>query len=338
MTASLDALKVGVIGCGGHAQGHFQMIAAEPRLRLTAIAEIDPKRLEEHTARHRPERSFADYRQMLDQCELDLVYVVTMPAPLMPIVLDCLERGLHVSVEKPPGMDSAQTEQMARAARQSKGKAMVSFNRRYFPQVLAVRQLVRERGGAIHCAATYNKNQSGMGEWRRIGLIPDPVICDAIHHVDLLRWLAGAGQDRAALPKAVYSEVQDGERPCAHRHNAVIRFENNAIGSLMSHYGVGFRIQRAEVHAEDFSAYLDLTGAPQCELYQATPEEGGRARGTRLENPLDLEAVGGVEFNETRHFVDCILQDRTPWSTLEDAVVTMKLCEAIRRGHKGALS
>ena len=24
-----------------------------------------------------------------------------------------------------------------------------------------------------------------------LGVAPDPVICDAIHHVDLLRWLAG---------------------------------------------------------------------------------------------------------------------------------------------------
>lgn len=338
MAAPLSLLRVGVIGCGGHAQSHFQMIAAEPRLRLAGIAEIDPKRLEENTARHRPERSFADYRQLLDSGALDLVHVVTLPAHLTAIVLDCLERGLHVSVEKPPGMNSGETQRLAQAARQSKGKAMVSFNRRYFPQVLAVRRLIRERGGAIHCAATYNKNQTGLGQWHRAGLIPDPVICDAIHHVDLLRWLAGAGQDRAAVPVAVHSEVADGDRPCAHRHNAVVRFENGAIGALMSHYGVGYRIQRAEVHAEDFSAYLDLTGAPQCELYQAAPASGGATSGAPVAQPLDLEAVGGAGFDEVRHFVDCILEDRAPWSTLDDAVVTMKLCEAIRSGHKGALS
>ena len=37
-------LNVAVIGCGGHAQEHFRMTAAEPRLHLAAIAETDAER------------------------------------------------------------------------------------------------------------------------------------------------------------------------------------------------------------------------------------------------------------------------------------------------------
>ena len=47
--------------------------------------------------------------------------------------------------------------------------------------------------------------------------------------------------------------------------------------------------------------------------------------------------MGGAGFNEVVHFVDCILEDRTPWSNLDDAVHTMRLCEAVRRGHRGVL-
>ncbi|MEK7396086.1 MAG: hypothetical protein AAB116_04020 [Candidatus Poribacteria bacterium] len=88
----------------------------------------------------------------------------------------------------------------------------------------------------------------------------------------------------------------------------------------MSHYGVGYRIQRAEVHANDFSAYIDLTGAPKCEIYE---------NGKPYTNPLDLDAIGGSNFNETRHFIDCIENGKKPWSNIEDAVKTMELCEAI---------
>jgi len=56
-----------------------------------------------------------------------------------------------------------------------------------------------------------------------------------------------------------------------------------------------------------------------------------------VEEPLDLDAVGGPGFNETGHFVDCILNDSEPWSTIDDAVKTMELCEAIVGGHQGAL-
>ena len=86
---------------------------------------------------------------MLDEVELDVVHVVTMPGHLLPILLEVLHGGVHVSVEKSPGMTSEETRQMAEAEAASKGRAIVSLNRRYLPEVLAVRRLVQERGGAV---------------------------------------------------------------------------------------------------------------------------------------------------------------------------------------------
>ena len=332
----MDRLNVAVIGCGSHAESHFREIADEPRLRLQAIAEINPERLQAAAAKHKPNHAFSDYREMLDKAEIDIVYVVTVPGHLLPIVLDCLDRDVHVSVEKSPGMSSDETLQMVDAERKSKAKAIVSFNRRYFPEVLAVRRLVQQQGGAVHCAATYNKPLTAIGTPRTQELFPDPLICDSIHLVDLLRWLSGPN-DSAAHATEVYSEVQDGDRPGAHRNNAVIKFDSGSFGAMMSHYGIGYRIQRAEVHAEDTSAYFELTRGTHYDLYRAHPAENDTTAGALIEEPLDLEPVGGSGFNETQHFVDCILEDRTPWSSLEDSVHTMKLCEAIRNGHKGAI-
>ena len=332
----MDELRVGVIGCGRHAQSHFEMIATEPRVRLAAVAELDDDRRAE-ASQTWSVPGYVDYHRMLDERDLDIVHIVTMPAHLKAIVLDCLERDINVSVEKSPGMDSTETQDMADAEAASGAKAIVSLNRRYFPVVLAVRRLAREHGGTVNCSAVYNKALSGTAE-RFDSLLPPPIISDAIHHVDLLRWFAGPTEDKAAVPTEVYSVVADGPRPVEHRQNAVIRFDTGAIGTIESQYGVGGRIQRAEIHAQDFSAYLDLTTREKkVEMYRSTPDIEPRMTGARVEEPLDLEAVGGTGFNEVRHFVDCILEDRTPWSNLNDVVITMKLCEAIRSGHTGAL-
>ncbi|MYE87578.1 Gfo/Idh/MocA family oxidoreductase [Candidatus Poribacteria bacterium] len=321
-------LKVGVIGCGGHAQGHFAMIKDEPRMELISVAEIDDQRLEQAKLTHKPESAFSDYREMLDQVDLDVVYVVTLPGHLLPIVVECLGRNLHTSVEKSPGMNVGETQQMLAAAQKSKGKAILSVNRRYKPEVLAVRKLLQERGGAVQVAANYHKPPSGLqrSNWR--GVAPPEITCDAIHHVDLLRWMAGRTPTEAANVVEVYGHSWHGKRGGTPRYNAVISFDNGCHGTMMSHYGVGYRIQSAEVHAEDMSAYLDLTRTPNITLY---------LDGALCEEPLDLDAVGGPDFNETRHFADCILNDTTPWSSLEEAVRTMELCEAIERGHRGRL-
>ena len=325
----MTELKVGVIGCGGHAQTHFHEIKEEKRLHLAAVAEIDPERREKAVQMHKPDAVFSDYQDMLQKIDLDVVYVETMPGHLLPIVSACLEEGINTSVEKPPGMNSAETQILADVEKRSKAKAMVSFNRRYFPEVLAVRQEIQKLGGAVHVGATWNKPLSPLVNPSLKGIVPDPVICDAIHHVDLLRWMAGSSITIASEAIEVYSIVHDGPREGSHRHNASIKFASGTIGSMINHYGVGYRIQRAEVHAEDLSFYLDLTTKDRLvERYN---------NNKATDSNLDLESIGGPEFNETRHFVDCILENRTPWSNLNDAVHTMRLCEAIRKGHKGPL-
>ena len=322
-------LKVGVIGCGRHSESHFEEIKKDQRLHLSAVAEVDPVKLEESASIHKPDHSFSDYQDMLQKTELDLVYVLTNPGHLLPIVSACLEEDINTSVEKSPGMNSSETQLMADAEKRSKAKAIVSFNRRYYPEVLAVRQEIQKSGGAVHVAATYNKPMADLSHMQFTPVVPDPVIADSIHHVDLLRWLAGSDMESAANAVEVYSAVQDGIRPGAHRHNASVKFDTGTIGSMMSHYGVGYRIQRTEAHAEDLSFYIDLTTKDRRIEYYRDGEE--------IVDKLDLESVGGPEYNETRHFVDCILEDKIPWSNLDDSIQTMRLCESIRAGHKGPL-
>ena len=318
----MSDLRVGLIGCGGHAQSHLRMIQDEPRMALVAIAELDEQRLGQAKETFNPEFAFSDYRQMLETVDLDVVYVVTAPAHHLPIVLACLEHNLHTSVEKPAGMTSEETRQMLEAAKQSTGKVIFSVNRRYKPEILAIRKALQDRGGAVQAAANYHKPPV----LPNLNLRPADIVADAIHHVDLLAWMAGRTLTEAARATEILADSWHGPREGCARYNAMITFENGCRGVMMSHYGVGYRIQSIEVHAEDMSAYIDLTRNPEIALY---------LDGQRVETPL--ENIVDPNFNETQHFADCILNDTEPWSTLEDAVQTMALCEAIERGHRGAL-
>ncbi len=333
----MASLKAAVIGAGGHGRNHLQMIADEPEMRLVGLAELDEQRLAGAAAEFSPEVTTTDYREMLDRTSPDVVYVVTLPGQLLPIVQDCLARDIHTSVEKSPGNTSVDTQAMIEAEAASSAMAIASFNRRYFPQVLAVKRLALARGGAVHAMGTYNKPPSDMVyERQRKGTMPPALICDSIHYIDLVRWLTGDSMEVSGVVTEIHAETYSSG-PTRERHNAVITFANGARAVLMSHFGVGVRIQRAELHAEDFSVYMDLTK-------MTPPEEALRpstfqiyADGAEFDQPLDLDAEGGPYFNETRHFADCILNGHRPWSTLEDALATMHLAEAIYASHKGAL-
>ena len=309
---NMEKLNAGVIGAGSHARIHYLMINGSEELHLVAACDIDKERAENAKREYKAEYAFTDYQEMIDKCDLDVVCVVTQPNFTAEIAEYCIKKGLHTSVEKPPGMRSTDTKRLVEVEKTSDSVVMVSFNRRYIPEVLAVRKMVFDRGGAIHCSTTYNKPTTVWNEiWGK-----HPVIHDAIHHVDLLRWFAGDVVD-VYSEYYLYNDSYDKQH-----HNAVLKFANGCGGTFMSHYGVGFRIQRAEVHADGFSAYLDLTGSPKCELYENEKP---------YDKPLDLDAIGGKDFNEAVHLVDCIKNSKKPWSNLEDAVKTMELCEKILR-------
>ena len=67
-------LKVGVIGSGGHAQSHFAMIKAEPRMHLEAIAELDEERRAKAQVTHEPNISLA----IIEKCSTKPNWMLSM--------------------------------------------------------------------------------------------------------------------------------------------------------------------------------------------------------------------------------------------------------------------
>ena len=334
----MSELKVGVIGSGEHARGHLKMIELEPRMRLVAVADLDEARLARVRTEHAPEQTFQDYRAMLDAIDLDAVYICTMPMVILPIALECLGRGVSASIEKPAGMNSRETRQMMAAAQASGATAMASFDRRFQPEVLAVRALLQERGGAEHVVANFHypslpdlyRDLPNPDLWRQL---PPMIVCAGIHHVDLLRWLAGQAPGEAAAVEEVFAHSWDGPREGTQRQNAIVRFDTGCHGAVMTHCGVGGG-RPVEAHAEDLSVYFDSAG-PFNMFGRVSPRMF--ADGKPWEHPLDLDAIGGGGFNETTHFADCLLNGSKPWTSLDDAVKSMELCEAILDGHKGQM-
>src|SRR5512138_3052622 len=91
-------VRTAVIGVGYLGRFHAQKYAALPQSELVAVVDAN----HEHRERVAAEtgcRAVADYRDVLG--EVDAVSIAT-PTPLHhPIARECLERGVHVLVEKP---------------------------------------------------------------------------------------------------------------------------------------------------------------------------------------------------------------------------------------------
>ena len=98
--ARIGLLRVGVIGVGVMGSNHARVFADLPGVRLVGIVDPDPKRRERVASAARLPGLLRTSTSLL----ADGVDAVTIAAPThlhQDIALACIERGVHVLVEKP---------------------------------------------------------------------------------------------------------------------------------------------------------------------------------------------------------------------------------------------
>ncbi|MEV6493192.1 Gfo/Idh/MocA family oxidoreductase [Actinoplanes sp. NPDC051633] len=142
-----------------------------------------------------------DYRELLDRVRPDVAHICTPHDQHADVVIDCLERGVNVLVEKPLAHTVAEAERVvAAAAEHPELKVGVCLQNRYNLAVRAARDLIG-RSAARGASATvlWHRDQAyydaapWRGEKKRSG--GGVLINQAIHTLDLLEWLLGEVTD-----------------------------------------------------------------------------------------------------------------------------------------------
>lgn len=151
-------IGIGIIGAGRICGAHAGAAAALPETRVAAIADIDPERLKAATEKWGG-RPYADYREMLQDREVDAV-VVGLPHWLhREATIDSLNAGRHVLLEKPMAMTTAECDAMIAAAETSGKTLMVAHSQHYFPANIEMRRRLQagEIGGLVMGTDTWYK-------------------------------------------------------------------------------------------------------------------------------------------------------------------------------------
>lgn len=318
----MRAIRVGMIGAGSHANKvHYPSISSIKEAEIVAICDVNRDRLQVTAEKYGIKNRYTDHREMLDREELDAVYVIMPPHQLYDIVVDCLKDNLNVFIEKPPGVTANQTRSLAWFAEKHGCKTMVGFNRRFIPLMRKVKEIIEKRGPINQCVSTFYKNiQSEEPPYYR-GAV-DALTSDVIHAVDTLRWMGGEA-------KEVHGSVRRLFAPYSNSFNALIVFENGAVGFLMSNWVAGSRIHTFEMHSKGISALINPND--KALIYaDDKPEPDMISTFEAADGSRDFHKYYGF-YDENRHFIKCVLEDKEPETCFRDAVRTMELIDRIYR-------
>lgn len=151
-----EPLRIGVVGGGFIAQAvHLPLLSElDGWFRLEAIAEPSRRIRDALAARYGIAGVHAGHRELLDAGGLDAVVVCAPNALHEQVVLDALDAGLHVLVEKPLCLSAAGADRIAARATASRRVVQVGYMKRFAPAYEALLEdLRRASTEVVHVAS-----------------------------------------------------------------------------------------------------------------------------------------------------------------------------------------
>lgn len=186
-------MRVIQVGCGQISQRWLSAIRDQSELELVALVDIDREAAIAAGRAHGLEAPvFTDLNQALGETSADLVFDCTPPPTHHDVTRAALGAGLHVFGEKPMADEMAEARAMTRAAQGSGRTYAVMQNRRFDPNIRALRRFI-ESGviGALTAVTAefyISPHFGGFRERMKNVLLRDM----AIHTFDAARFLIGA--------------------------------------------------------------------------------------------------------------------------------------------------
>lgn len=181
--AGSKTLRVGVIGVGVMGCNHARVLSELPGVQLVGVADPDHKQAE-FVGRTLACATVSDVGQLLD-LGLDAVSIAAPTHLHRDISLACIERGVHLMVEKPISSSVEEGREIIAAARRAGVSLMVGHVERFNPAVQAIKDAIRDEdilSIAITRVGPFPPRMSNVG-----------VVIDlAVHDIDLISWFTGS--------------------------------------------------------------------------------------------------------------------------------------------------
>ena len=137
-------LNIGFIGAGKIADLHAPGYLGNPDARIYAVADNGPGTAESRVAEWGAEKAYTDYRAMLDDPAVDAVEVLTPHSMHARMVIDALDAGKHVSLQKPMAVTLDECNAIVEAGRRTDKYLRVFENFAYYEPILRAKQMLDE--------------------------------------------------------------------------------------------------------------------------------------------------------------------------------------------------
>jgi predicted dehydrogenase len=218
---------VGIIGLGGFGYFLLREWSKLDEIRVVAASDENPARV---PAAAGELHFYQNYRDMLDDPNVQIVSIATPPSTHVPMALAAIEKGKHVIIEKPLALSADDGRKIAEAAKGAGVVATVNFMLRFNPLVEGMRKIIasgvfgQPRRVELRNFATQETLTPGH-LFRNHDAAGGILIEHGVHFFDMSSWMLDSCAKKATGLSVWRNKEQED------RMFAAVEFENDVIGT-----------------------------------------------------------------------------------------------------------
>lgn len=316
----MDAIRYGILSTSSIAPRFIAAVREAGAGEIVALSSRSLEKAREKAKDWEIPKAYGSHLELLNDPEVNVVYISTVNAQHEPWARRALEHGKHVICEKPCTTSAAKTEALFRLAQEKRLFLMEAEKMLFLPAVLEVKQRI-DRGelGRIYMAELNHSFAASYNGWMYDAAAGGgPLLSSGIYVMELLLWLFGPVRRCVGLRTAMDSGVECQYVLAGELENGVLFSAKNSTLALLQN-GARFYGTKGWVELPDYwkarKAVFHLDGQPAeivefpCEhelIYEAMHIQDCFAQGL-LTSPVVTEelSVAGISALE---------QIRAPWN------------------------
>lgn len=227
-------VRFAIIGCGRISYRHIEAIQANKDAELIALCDLNIDRaLEMNGTAH--VKVYEDYRKMFASEDIDAVCIMTPSGMHAEHAIDIITKfRKHVVLEKPMCLKVSDGLKLIEVAKKNGIKLFIVHQNRFNKAIQKIKTAIDgDLPGRIALATVRIRWSRGQAyydrdAWRGTWALDGGALTNqAIHHIDLLRWLTGNVKSLSAVAKTQFVNVDVEDTACAW-----LKFENGALGAI----------------------------------------------------------------------------------------------------------
>jgi len=326
----MEQVKFGIIGCGNAAMFHALGIKKDPNPNIKFVAAFDVnERSVNRLSKRNKLTPYTDLDKFLES-DLDAV-LVTVPHFLHEkIVKTVAEAGKHVLCEKPMATTLEECDSMIAATKKAGVKFMIAENHRFLPAHVYMKQLLeKDFIGDVFLGYTYEGAYCTSDEF----MDPDiwhftydkgggGVVADqGVHKFTMLNWFLGEVESAQCwCSKTLNSPPKKGEDTAI----ILLRYKSGAVVTVsLSSVTVHPLNNSTELQGTKGTIYENHSWENPLKIFSSHPEAEKKGEFYSPSEPIEhgeypaYYTISARE--EDRYFASCILEDKEPEFTPEQA-------------------